>query len=128
MDDGNSLALVSDDSSNLSSNVPLNESLNESLEDTMNGCLNAYLDDSLDDYLESSQEIIYADDNVNPEDIYSEDINPDDDAGDDTGDDNEDPVLKNTSLEIISQDDWKIYGNENYYVRLLDDDNNPIAI
>ena len=49
------------------------------------------------------------------------------DGSDDTGDDTEDPILKNTTLTIVSQDNWKIYGGESYTVQLVDEDNNPIA-
>ena len=41
--------------------------------------------------------------------------------------DDEEPILKNTTLEIISQDDWEIYGNEDYYVKLLDENNDPVS-
>ena len=47
------------------------------------------------------------------------------DIGSDT--DDGDPALKNTSLEIISQEDWEISGNDNYYVKLLDEENNPVS-
>ena len=87
--DENSLALVSDDFSDLSDNMTLNDSLNED----QNEILSANLDDSLDDDLSADEE----------------------------------PEPKDTSLEILSQDDWKIYGNEDYYVKLVDEDNNPIS-
>ena len=47
-----------------------------------------------------------------------------DDSGDDTSSD--ETPLKNTTLTIISQDNWKIYGEKNYTVTLLDEDSNPI--
>ena len=49
------------------------------------------------------------------------------DSGIDSDIDDEEPALKNTSLEIVSQEDWEIYGNEDYIVRLLDEENNPIS-
>ena len=111
--DESSLALVYDEFSNMSDN----ETLNSPLEEALNGNLNEDLDDNLDDYLDENDNSEYnLEDNVNPE------ITDSDDESDD-----EEPVLKDTSLEIISQDDWKIYGNEDYYVKLVDEDGNPIS-
>ncbi|MBO5966807.1 MAG: hypothetical protein J6P91_06690 [Methanobrevibacter sp.] len=111
--DESSLALVYDDFSNMSDN----ETLNSPLEEALNGNLNEDLDDNLDDYLDENDNSEYnLEDNVNPE------ITDSDDESDD-----EEHVLKDTSLEIISQDDWKIYGNEDYYVKLVDEDGNPIS-
>ena len=112
--DENSLALVSDDS-DLSDNMTLNDSLNEdqsgslsaNLDDSLNDSLDDYLDDSLDDDLDEN-----LNDNVQDNDDLSAE---------------EEPEPKDTSLEILSQDDWKIYGNEDYYVKLVDEDNNPIS-
>ena len=101
--DENSLALVSDDFSDLSDSITLNDSLNED----QNEILSANLDDSLDDDLDEN-----LNDNVQDNDDLSAD---------------EEPEPKDTSLEILSQDDWKIYGNEDYYVKLVDEDNNPIS-
>ena len=101
--DENSLALVSDDFSDLSDNMTLNDSLNGSLDD----CLSTNSDDSLDDDL---------DENLNDNAQDNEDLSAD-----------EEPEPKDTSLEIISQEDWKIYGNEDYYVKLVDEDDNPIS-
>ena len=111
--DESSLALVYDDFSNMSDN----ETLNSPLEEALNGNLNEDLHENLDDYLDENDNSEYnLEDNVNPE------ITDSDDESDD-----EEPVLKDTSLEIISQDDWKIYGNEDYYVKLVDEDGNPIS-
>ncbi|MBO5841166.1 MAG: hypothetical protein J6Q86_07115 [Methanobrevibacter sp.] len=111
--DESSLALVYDEFSNMSDN----ETLNSPLEEALNGNLNEDLDDNLDDYLDENDNSEYdLEDNANPE------ITDSDDESDD-----EEPVLKDTSLEIISQDDWKIYGNEDYYVKLVDEDGNPIS-
>ena len=111
--DESSLALVYDEFSNMSDN----ETLNSPLEEALNGNLNADLDDNLDDYLDENDNSEYnLEDNANPE------ITDSDDESDD-----EEHVLKDTSLEIISQDDWKIYGNEDYYVKLVDEDGNPIS-
>ena len=109
--DENSLALVSDDFSDLSDNVTLNDSLNED----QNEILSANLDDSLDDYLDESLE-----------DDLDENLNDNSKDNDDLSTE-EEPEPKDTSLEILSQDDWKIYGNEDYYVKLVDEDNNPIS-
>ena len=109
--DENSLALVSDDFSDLSDNVTLNDSLNED----QNEILSANLDDSLDDYLDESLE-----------DDLDENLNDNSKDNDDLSTE-EEPEPKDTSLEILSQDDWKIYGNEDYYVKLVDEDDNPIS-
>ena len=101
--DENSLALVSDDFSDLSDSITLNDSLNED----QNEILSANLDDSLDDDL---------DENLNDNVQDNADLSAE-----------EEPEPKDTSLEILSQDDWKIYGNEDYYVKLVDEDNNPIS-
>ena len=108
--DENSLALVSDDS-DLSDNITLNDSLNED----QNEILSANLDDSLDDYLDDSLE-----------DDLDEKLNDNVQDNDDLSAD-EEPEPKDTSLEILSQDDWKIYGNEDYSVKLVDEDSNPIS-
>ena len=91
--DENSLALVSDDFSDLSDNMTLNDSLNDSLNGSLDDCLSYNSDDGLDDDLD---EIL---DNSQDNDDFSAD---------------EEPEPKDTSLEILSQDDWKIYGNEDY--------------
>lgn len=109
--DENSLALVSDDFSDLSDNVTLNDSLNED----QNEILSANLDDSLDNYLDDSLD-----------DDLDENLNDNSQDNDDLSTE-EEPEPKDTSLEILSQDDWKIYGNEDYYVKLVDEDNNPIS-
>lgn len=128
IDDGSSLSIISDDYSNLSSNEALNDTLSGGLDDPMNGCLNADLDDSLDDILDNGlDDNLVSLENDLDENLYADEDLDDENPDDDVPDDEEEPVLKNTTLEIISQDDWKIYGNENYYVRLLDEDNNPIA-
>ena len=49
------------------------------------------------------------------------------DGGDEGTDDTEEPVLKNTTLTILSPDNWKIYGAKNYTVKLMDEESNPIA-
>ena len=109
--DENSLALVSDDSSDLSDNIDLNDSLNEDL----SGSLDDNLDNSLDDNLDGSLE-----------DGLDENLNDNDKDNDDLSADGE-PEPKDTSIEILSQDDWKIYGNEDYSVKLMDEDNNPVS-
>ncbi|MBO7159679.1 MAG: hypothetical protein J6V46_05310 [Methanobrevibacter sp.] len=105
--DENSLALISDDLSDSSDNMTLNDSLNGNPNGSLNDGLSANSDDGLDDDLDEDFE-----DNAQDNDDLSAE---------------EEPELKNTSLEIISQDDWKIYGNEDYYVKLVDEDGNPIS-
>ncbi|MBQ3421613.1 MAG: hypothetical protein IJH34_08070 [Romboutsia sp.] len=100
----NSLALVCDDSYNLSNDATLNDNLEDCLNEGLNDDLDESLDDNLDDDLYENEDY--------------DDINPEND---------EEPILKNTTLEIISQKDWEIYGNENYTVRLLDEYNNSIS-
>ena len=85
------------DDSDLSDNSTLNDSLNDSLNRSLDDCLSSNSDDGLEENL-------------------NEDLSAD-----------EEPEPKDTSLEILSQDDWKIYGNEDYYVKLVDEDNNPIS-
>ena len=101
--DENSLALVSDDFSDSSDNMTLNDSLDE----VQSGSLADNLNDSLEEDLDENLK-----DNIQDNDDLSDD---------------EEPEPKDTSLEIISQDDWKIYGNEDYYVKLVDEDGNPIS-
>ena len=108
--DENSLDLVSDDS-DLSDNMTLNDSLNDSLNRSLDDCLSSNSDDSLDDSLNDD-----LDENLNANSQDNDDLSAE-----------EEPEPKDTSLEIISQDDWKIYGNEDYYVKLVDEDNNPIS-
>ena len=69
----------------------------------------------------------------NGEDNLSDDDNPEEDPNDNPEDDpNEDDngtdndTLKNATLKIISQSDWKVYDDVNFTVKLLDEDNHPI--
>ena len=113
--DENSWALVSDDFSALSDNMTLNDSLNEDQRGSLSANLDDSLNDSLDDYLDDSLEDDL-DENLNDNVQDNADLSAE-----------EEPEPKDTSLEILSQDDWKIYGNEDYYVKLVDGDNNPIS-
>ena len=79
--------------------------------------------ENLDGNSDDSSSVIGSDDSSS--DIYLDDSSSDDDSEDEN--DNEDPILKNTHLEIISPESWEIYGNENYTVKLLDDENNPVS-
>ena len=47
------------------------------------------------------------------------------DGSDDDSDDEDDEAL-NTTLTILSEDNWKIYGKEKYIVQLMDEENNPV--
>ena len=84
---------------------------------------------------ENSFDAVNADDFSNIDDDI--DLNSDDDSDDDSDivvedsiseDDteNEDPTIKNTHIEILSPDNWEIYGDEDYAVKLLDDGDNPV--
>lgn len=48
------------------------------------------------------------------------------DGSDDDSDDEDDEAL-NTTLTILSEDNWKIYGKEKYIVQLMDEENNPVV-
>ncbi|WP_292777653.1 transglutaminase domain-containing protein [Methanobrevibacter sp.] len=91
--------------------------VSETLDVDINDVLDADLDE-LDGDSSSNDDL---DDNGNLDDD-GDDADPDDE----TDNENEDPILKNTTLEIISPDDWEIYGCENYTVKLVDEDNNPV--
>ena len=62
----------------------------------------------------------YDDDSDDDSDIVVEDSISEDDT------ENEDPTIKNTHIEILSPDNWEIYGDEDYTVQLLDDEDNPV--
>ena len=49
------------------------------------------------------------------------------DGEDDEDDDTPEDIAKNTSLSIISPDNWKIYDENDYKVKLVDEDSNPMA-
>lgn len=89
---------------------------------------NGPLDDSSD---EGGNTNPVDDDNTNP--VDDDNTNPDDNENDDPNE-NEDPIedptlntTKNTTLTIVSPDNWKIYGDKNYTVKLMDEDNNPVV-
>ena len=100
-DDENSLNLVNDDAiSDISDNGNLNDDGLDNADSDDLGVIDGVIDGAIDSGTNSA--------------IDSDDAD-------------EEPALKNTSLEIISQDDWEIYGNENYYVKLLDENNDPVS-
>ena len=72
------------------------------------------IDDDIDLNLDDSNSDISSDDDSISDDDSEED------------DENEDPILKNTHIEILSPDNWEIYGDEDYTVQLLDDEDNPV--
>ena len=91
-DDENSLNLVNDDAiSDISDNGNLNDDGLDNADSDDLGVIDGVIDGAIDSGTNSA--------------IDSDDAD-------------EEPALKNTSLEIISQDDWEIYGNEDYYVKL----------
>ena len=111
--DDENLDFVNANEFSISENVPLNDSLSEGPDKCLEECLNTNFDDGSDENFDGN---------------LNENVYPDNSVSDDgTDNDDEEPVLKNTTLEIISQDDWEIYGIENYYVKLLDEDNNPVS-
>ena len=100
-DDENSLNLVNDDAiSDISDNGNLNDDGLDNADSDDLGVIDGVIDGAIDSGTNSA--------------IDSDDAD-------------EEPALKNTSLEIISQDDWEIYGNEDYYVKLLDENNDPVS-
>ncbi len=48
------------------------------------------------------------------------------DGGDGTEDDNTENTTKNTTLTIISPNNWEIFDEKDYTVKLVDEDNNPV--
>ena len=50
----------------------------------------------------------------------------DDSDDEDDGDDDEDNAL-NTTLTVLSEENWKIYGEGDYTVKLLDENDNPVV-
>ena len=137
MVDGNSLYMDNNEFSDLSDNLDnldLDNSDNLDLDNSDNldldNSLAASYDDSLneeditDNPLDGADALNDGDANEGDGDDTVND--GDDNEGD--GDDNEDdPILKNTTLTIISKNNWKIYGEKNYTVKLLDEDNNPVV-
>ena len=85
------------------------------------------VDDETSLTLVEANEFSIIGDNEDLNDVDLDSSDSDDVDLDSSDSDDEEPILKNTTLEIISQDDWEIYGNENYYVKLLDEDNNPVS-
>jgi len=129
IDDNVSLDFVNDTLSNLSDNATINDSLKEGLSGSLSANLGDNLDDSLNDNSDESSDnkLDSLDDNLdgNLEDDLEGNLNDNAQDNDNPSID-EEPRLKDTSLQIISQDDWKIYGDEYYPVKLVDEDNNPI--
>lgn len=117
VNDENSFDMVNaDDFSNF--NDDLISGIGEGLDNDLNENLDVDSEDSSFDLSSDDSSSV----------IGSDDSSSEDDSEDDSENDNgnEDPILKNTHLEIISPEDWEIYGSENYIVKLVDDENNPI--
>ncbi len=70
---------------------------------------------------------IFSDGEDSSSDDGTNDFSDDGNQDDGTNGGNDEETLKNTTLKIISIDDWKIYGNEEYIVELVDEYNNPIT-
>lgn len=118
-DDSLDLA-ISDDLLNSSDNLTLMNDLNGEPEEGLDVALDEGSDENLN---ENQNEVLdeAPDDNL----VLEEDDSSSDDDSEDDNDD-EEPVLKDTRLEIISPNDWEIYGGEDYTVRLLDEEDNPV--
>lgn len=142
MDDGDSFALANNDGLiDLNDNLSLSNNLSDDLDDNLNEDSDS--DDTGSDVPSFGDESVDtgsgvpssgdgsgesgADDGSDdtPDDGENEGTNNGTDNGTDNSTDNEN--LKNTTLKIVSKNDWKIYGVGNYIVKLLDEDKNPVS-
>ncbi|AMK15555.1 transglutaminase domain-containing protein [Methanobrevibacter olleyae] len=73
-----------------------------------------------------NENIVYEGNNNISNDGIDDGSDGTDDINNDTNE-TENTTLKNTTLTIISQDNWKIYGEKDYIVKLLDEENNPVV-
>ncbi len=116
MDNEDSFLVNDNDLVDLTENLNLSDNLSEDSEDNLNEESDIASDSD-------SQDVLEADSNSDEGSDDDPDENPDDDGDDDPNED----TLKNTTLTIISKDNWEIYGVKNYTVKLLDEDNNPVS-
>ena len=115
MDNEDSLLVNENDLIDLTENLDLSDNLSDDSEDN--------LDDESDIASDSDSQDIVLEDNPNSDENPEED--PNENSDDDNDTDNE--TLKNTTLTIVSKDNWTIYGVKSYTVKLFDEDNNPVC-
>ncbi len=116
MDNEDSFLVNDNDLMDLTENLNLGDNLSEDSEDNLDEESDIASDSDSQDVLE---------DNSNSDENLEED--PDENPDDDGDDDPDEETLKNTTLTIISKDNWEIYGVKNYTVKLLDEDDNPVS-
>jgi hypothetical protein len=115
MDNEDSFLVNDNDLIDLTENLNLSDNLNDGLEDNLDDESAIASDSDSQDVLEN---------NPNSDENLEEDPDENPDDGDD---DPDEETLKNTTLTIISKDNWGIYGVKNYTVKLLDEDDNPVS-
>ena len=148
MDNGNSLAFAdNNDLIDLADDLNLSDNLSGSLEDNLNEGTDSRSvnsdDGNFDNPISDDESEGTSDGDVPSSDGAGDDgssldegsESPGPDDGDDGTNDNDDQddesddeePLKNATLRIVSMDDWKVYGNEEYIVELVDEEENPIT-
>ena len=115
MDNEDSFLVNDSDLIDLTENLYLSDNLSDDLENN--------LDDESDIASYSDSQDIVLEDNPNSDE--NPEWDPNENPDDDNDTDNE--TLKNTTLTIVSKDNWAIYGVKNYTVKLFDEDNNPVC-
>ena len=115
MDNEDSFLVNDNDLIDLTENLNLSDNLNDGLEDNLDDESAIASDSDSQDVLEN---------NPNSDENLEEDPDENPDDGDD---DPDEETLKNTTLTIVSKDNWTIYGVKNYTVKLLDEDDNPVS-
>lgn len=125
LNDGDSFDLMGNDEfSNFNEDMEIEN--NNDIEDNL---LSDVPSEFREDDLLNGADVGIVEDNLldGADDSILEDGADNGEGSDDEGTDDEiDDSPKNTSLMIISHDNWKIYGVKNYTVKLLDEDKNPI--
>ena len=115
MDNDDSFLVNDNDLIDLTENLNISDNLNDGLEDNLDDESAIASDSDSQDVLEN---------NPNSDENLEEDPDENPDDGDD---DPDEETLKNTTLTIVSNDNWTIYGVKNYTVKLLDEDDNPVS-
>ena len=115
MDNEDSFLVNDNDLIDLTENLNISDNLNDGLEDNLDDESAIASDSDSQDVLEN---------NPNSDENLEEDPDENPDDGDD---DPDEETLKNTTLTIVSKDNWTIYGVKNYTVKLLDEDDNPVS-
>lgn len=121
---------VLSDESNLEESNLEESNLDEYDSNSLDSQYPCFENDESDNYLSNMANLDY----LNQDDADSEG-DDDDDSGDDSGADDDDDdgnesdenKTLNTTLRILSLNNWKIYGGENYTVKLYDEEDNPVA-